>query len=53
MPVDYSKLWKSLVDRRMNKSQLRIAARISTNANAKMGKNEYVSLDTLEKFVEL
>ena len=49
MPVSYSKLWKLLVDKRMNKSQLRDAAGISTNAVAKLGRNETVSLETLEK----
>ena len=33
----------------MNKSQLREAAGISTNAVAKLGRNEPVSLETLEK----
>ena len=49
MSVSYSKLWKLLVDKRMNKSQLREAAGISTNAVAKVGRNETVSLETLEK----
>lgn len=49
MAVDYTKLWKLLIDKKMNKSQLREAANISTNAVAKFGKNETVSLDTLEK----
>ena len=49
MAVDYSNLWKLLIDRKMNKSQLKDAAHISTNAVAKLGKNETVSLDTLEK----
>ena len=49
MSVSYSKLWKLLVDKRMNKSQLREAAGISTNAVAKLGRNEPVSLETLEK----
>lgn len=49
MPVNYSKLWKLLIDKRMNKSQLRNAAGISTNAVAKLGRNETVSLETLEK----
>ena len=47
--VDYSNLWKLLIDKHMNKSQLREAAKISTNAIAKLGRNETVSLDTLEK----
>lgn len=49
MAVDYSNLWKLLIDKKMNKSQLKKAAHISTNAIAKMGRNESVSLDTLEK----
>lgn len=49
MPVDYSKLWKLLIDKHMNKTQLKNTAHISTNAVAKLGKNESVSLDTLEK----
>lgn len=49
MAVDYSSLWKLLVDKKMNKSQLKNAAHISTNAVAKLGKGETVSLDTLEK----
>lgn len=49
MPVDYSNLWKLLIDKKMNKSQLKCAASISTNAVAKMGRNEAISLDTLEK----
>ena len=49
MSVNYSNLWKLLIDKKMNKSQLKDAAHISTNAVAKLGKNETVSLDTLEK----
>ena len=49
MAVDYSKLWKLLIDKKMNKSQLKECAGVSTNAIAKLGKNETVSLETLEK----
>ncbi len=49
MAIDYSGLWKLLIDRKMNKSQLKEAAHISTNAVAKLGKGESVSLETLEK----
>ncbi len=49
MSVDYSNLWKILLDKKINKSQLKDAAHISTNAVAKLGRNENVSLDTLEK----
>ena len=49
MAVCYARLWKLLIDKGMNKSQLRDAAGISTNAVAKFGRNETVSLETLEK----
>ena len=49
MAVDYSNLWKVLIDKKINKSQLKDIASISTNAIAKLGKNEMVSMVTLEK----
>jgi len=49
MAVSYTRLWKLLIDKGMNKSQLRDAASISTNAVAKLGRNETVSMETLEK----
>ena len=49
MAVSYKKLWKLLIDRDMSKSELRRAAGISTNALAKMGKNESVSVEVLGK----
>lgn len=49
MAVSYKKLWKVLIDQDMKKNDLRIAAGISTNALAKLGKNESVSTDVLEK----
>lgn len=49
MSVDYTKLWKLMIEKKINKTQLKEMAHISTNAVAKLGKNERVSLDTLEK----
>lgn len=49
MAVCYNKLWKLLIDQNLNRTQLRCAAHISTNAVAKLGKNEAVSVDILEK----
>ena len=49
MSISYDKLWKKLIDRKMNKTQLKEAAHISTNAVAKLGRNEPVSFVTLEK----
>ena len=49
MQSSYNKLWKLMIDQNLNKTQLKEKAQISTNAVAKLGKNESVSLDTLEK----
>ena len=53
MSISYKKLWKMLVDRNMNKTELRAQAKISTNAIAKMGKNEPVSMDTMDKICKV
>ena len=53
MAISYDNLWKMLIDKKMNKTQLKESAGISTNAVAKLGKNEYVSLETLEKICKL
>lgn len=47
--VSYNKLWKKLIDKNLNKTKLREKAQISTNAIAKLGKNEFVSMETLAK----
>ena len=49
MGVRYNRLWKLLIDREMNKTELRLRAGISTNAMARMGKNEPVSMETMDK----
>ncbi len=49
MTISYDKLWKLMIDNRLNKTQLKERAKISTNAIAKLGKNEPVSMETLEK----
>lgn len=49
MTRSYNKLWKLMIDKKMNKTQLREAAKISTNAMAKIAKDESVPLETLEK----
>lgn len=49
MSVSYNKLWKKLIDLNLNKTQLREKAGISTNAIAKLGRNEPVSLETINK----
>lgn len=47
--LNYNKLWKLMIDKNINKTQLHEKAQISTNAVAKMSRNETVSLETLAK----
>ena len=47
MPISYNKLWKLMIDHNMNKTQLRMAAGLSTNVIAKLSKNDIVSMETL------
>ena len=49
MSISYNKLWKLLIDKHINKTELRKAAGISTNVIAKLGKNDPVSMETLAK----
>lgn len=52
MAVCYNKLWKLLIDKGFNKTQICEQANISTNAMAKMGRNEEVRLEVLVKLCE-
>ncbi|MGI6440325.1 MAG: helix-turn-helix domain-containing protein [Peptoniphilaceae bacterium] len=49
MIVNYSKLWKLLIDRDMKKTELIRLSGISTNAMANMGKGKNVSTSVLCK----
>ena len=49
MQVSYDKLWKMLIDRKMNRTELKDASGVSFNIIAKMGRNEYVSMESLCK----
>ena len=49
MAVSYRKLWKLLIDKDMKKKDLRLSSGISTNALAKLGKNERVTTDVSDK----
>ena len=49
MAVSYKRLWKLLIDKGMNKTQLCKAAKVSTNAMAKLGRNEDVRVEVLTK----
>ena len=49
MTISYNKLWKLMIDKNINKTKLREEAGISSNAMAKLGKNESVRVDVLVK----
>lgn len=49
MPISYDKLWKLLIDKKMNRTELKEASGISFNVLARMGKDEPVSIESLEK----
>ena len=52
MKADYTKLLKLLIDRKMSKTDLRVQSKISSSTLAKIGKQEVVSDDVLEKICE-
>lgn len=49
MDVSYNKLWKLIIDRGINKSELRALTGIGTNTLAKLSKNQPVSMEVLLK----
>ncbi|MDD6579113.1 MAG: helix-turn-helix transcriptional regulator [Lachnospiraceae bacterium] len=49
MAVSYNKLWKMLIDKGMKRTELRDAVEMSTNTLAKLGKNDYISLEILDR----
>ncbi len=49
MTISYDKLWKLLIDKKMNRTDLKNASGVSFNVLAKMSRNEFVSLESLCK----
>lgn len=49
MAVTYKKLWKLLKEKNMKKIELQRRAGISGNILARMGKDEYISMESVEK----
>ena len=49
MAISYNRLWKLLIDKKMRRTDLISGAGISTSALSKMGKDESVSLENIEK----
>ena len=53
MTVSYDKLWKLLIDKKMNRTDLKNTAGVSFNVLAKMSRNEFVSLESLCKICDV
>ena len=49
MAISYNKLWKLLIDKKMTRTALKETAGVSFNIIAKMGKSEFVSMESLYK----
>lgn len=49
MDISYNKLWKLLIDKNMNKKDLKRASGVSTTSIAKLGKGENITTDVLLK----
>lgn len=52
MKVSYNKLWKLLIDKGMNKGDLREVTGMGPSTMAKLGKDETVSMDVLLRICE-
>ena len=52
MHISYQPLWNLLKERNMRKEDLRLAAGLTTNMIANMGKGEHISMKTLLRICE-
>ena len=52
MQISYKPLWHTLLEKGMSKEDLRIKAKLTTNAIANMGKDQNISMATLLKICE-
>lgn len=52
MRISYNKLWKLLIDKNMNKNDLKTTAGISSASVAKLGKGDNITTDVLLKICE-
>ena len=52
MRISYNKLWKMLIDKNMNKQDLKEQSGVSAASIAKLGKGENITTDVLLKICE-
>ena len=53
MGVSYNRLWKMLIDKNMKRIEMQYLTGISGNILARMGKNQYVSMENKSRHVKL
>jgi len=49
LALSYDRLWKQLLEKNMNRTELKEAAGLSFNVLARMGRNDPISIESLEK----
>ena len=49
MAYSYNRLWKLMIDKKINKTTLRREAGITSNAMAKLGKDQPVNVEVIAK----
>ena len=53
MKISYNKLWKILIDRKMNKTDLREKTKMGSNTMAKLGRDETISMDVMLRICDV
>ena len=49
MAVSYNKLWKLMIDKGWKRKDLEAYAQVSHNVMTRLGKNQYVTMESMEK----
>lgn len=50
--ISYNPLWKTLIDKNMKKNALQRVINCSSSTITKMGKNEYISMEIINRICE-
>ena len=52
MSISYKPLWHQLISAGMNKTEFRLQVGITTTTLARLGKDEYVSMEVIDKICQ-
>ena len=53
MRISYNKLWKILIDQKMNKTDLRKKTQMGSSTMAKLGRDETISMDVMLRICDV